>query len=129
MCGICGFVSSSGWPQSTLQAMNDVIFRRGPDGEGTLHTGPVGLAMRRLAIIDVAGGSQPVYNEDHSVAVVFNGEIYNFKALRERLRARGHTFRTNSDTEVIVHLYEEHGADLVRELQGMFTFALWDAQA
>ena len=128
MCGICGFVSSSGWPQSTLQAMNDVIFRRGPDGEGTLHTGPVGLAMRRLAIIDVAGGSQPVYNEDHSVAVVFNGEIYNFKALRERLRARGHTFRTNSDTEVIVHLYEEHGADLVRELQGMFTFALWDAQ-
>jgi asparagine synthase (glutamine-hydrolysing) len=127
MCGICGFVSSSGWPQSTLQAMNDVIFRRGPDGEGSLHTGPVGLAMRRLAIIDVAGGSQPVYNEDHSVALVFNGEIYNFKALRERLRARGHTFRTNSDTEVIVHLYEEHGADLVRELQGMFTFALWDA--
>ena len=128
MCGICGFVSSAGWTAATLQSMNDVIFRRGPDGEGSLHSGPVGIAMRRLAIIDVAGGSQPVYNEDHSVAVVFNGEIYNFKALREGLRVRGHTFRTHSDTEVIVHLYEERGADLVRELEGMFTFALWDAR-
>ena len=111
-----------------LQAMNDVIFRRGPDGEGSLHSGTVGLAMRRLAIIDVAGGSQPVYNEDRSIAVVFNGEIYNFKALREGLRRRGHEFRTHSDTEVIVHLYEERGADLVHELEGMFAFALWDAR-
>src|SRR5213080_1718924 len=98
-----------------LQAMNEVIFRRGPDGEGSLHSGPVGLAMRRLAIIDIAGGAQPVYNEDRSVAVVFNGEIYNFKALRAALQARGHQFRTSSDTEVIVHLYEERGAALVRE--------------
>ncbi len=128
MCGICGFVSSAGWSAASLQLMNDVIFRRGPDGEGLLHTGPVGLAMRRLAIIDVAGGSQPVYNEDNSVAVVFNGEIYNFKALREGLRARGHQFRTNSDTEVIVHLYEEKGAHLVDDLEGMFAFALWDAK-
>jgi asparagine synthase (glutamine-hydrolysing) len=111
-----------------LQAMNGVIFRRGPDGEGSFHSGTVGLAMRRLAIIDVAGGSQPVYNEDRSVAVVFNGEIYNYKSLREGLRARGHEFRTNSDTEVIVHLYEERGADLVRELEGMFAFALWDSR-
>ena len=128
MCGICGFLSPAGWSSDTLQKMNDVIFRRGPDGAGSLHNGPVGLAMRRLAIIDVAGGAQPVYNEDRSVAVVFNGEIYNFKALREGLRARGHEFRTNSDTEVIVHLYEERGADLVRELEGMFAFALWDAR-
>jgi asparagine synthase (glutamine-hydrolysing) len=127
MCGICGFVSFAGWSPDMLQAMNDVIVRRGPDGEGSFHSGTIGLAMRRLAIIDVAGGSQPVYNEDRSVAVVFNGEIYNYKTLREGLRARGHEFRTNSDTEVIVHLYEERGADLVRELQGMFAFALWDS--
>ena len=111
-----------------LRAMNDVIVRRGPDGEGSLYTGAVGLAMRRLAIIDVMGGSQPLFNEDRSIAVVCNGEIYNFKTLRECLRARGHQFRTNSDTEVIVHLYEEQGADLVRELEGMFAFALWDAR-
>src|SRR6185312_13023306 len=114
---------------ATLQAMNDVLVRRGPDGAGALVSGPVGLAMRRLAIIDLAGGGQPIYNEDRSVAVVFNGEIYNYKALRERLLARGHEFRTNSDTEVIVHLYEERGADLVRDLEGMFAFALWDARA
>ena len=128
MCGICGFVSATAWPEDLLRGMNDVIFRRGPDGEGLLHTSQVGLAMRRLAIIDVDGGSQPVYNEDRSVAVVFNGEIYNFQALRARLKARGHQFRTHSDTEVIVHLYEEHGADLVRELEGMFAFALWDSR-
>src|SRR6202521_4268607 len=128
MCGICGFVSFAGWPPAMLQAMNDVIFRRGPDGEGSLHSGSVGLAMRRLAIIDVEGGSQPVYNEDRSVAVVFNGEIYNYKTPREGLRARGHEFRSNSDTEVIGHLYEERGADLGRELEGMFAFALWDSR-
>jgi asparagine synthase (glutamine-hydrolysing) len=128
MCGICGFVSFAGWPGSMLQAMNDVLVRRGPDGEGSLLAGGVGLAMRRLAIIDVAGGTQPVYNEDRSVAAVYNGEIYNFKALRAGLIARGHQFRTQSDTEVIVHLYEEHGAELVRELEGMFAFALWDAR-
>jgi asparagine synthase (glutamine-hydrolysing) len=128
MCGICGFVSFAGWSGGMLQAMNDVIVRRGPDGEGSLLAGGVGLAMRRLAIIDVAGGAQPVYNEDRSVAVVYNGEIYNFKALRAGLIARGHQFRTQSDTEVIVHLYEERGAELVRELEGMFAFALWDAR-
>ncbi|MBV9622251.1 MAG: asparagine synthase (glutamine-hydrolyzing), partial [Gammaproteobacteria bacterium] len=127
MCGICGFLASAPLPPGTLQRMNDVIFRRGPDGEGLLQTGPVGLAMRRLAIIDLSGGDQPIYNEDRSVAVVFNGEIYNYRALRAGLIARGHQLRTQSDTEVIVHLYEEQGADLVRELEGMFTFALWDS--
>jgi asparagine synthase (glutamine-hydrolysing) len=129
MCGICGFISTAGWSSATLQAMNSVLARRGPDGEGSLLAGNVGLAMRRLAIIDIAGGTQPLYNEDGSVAVVFNGEIYNYKALREQLLARGHSFRTNSDTEVIVHLYEERGAELVGELEGMFAFALWDARA
>jgi asparagine synthase (glutamine-hydrolysing) len=128
MCGICGFVSVAQWSAATLQAMNDVIARRGPDGEGSLLSGGAGLAMRRLAIIDVAGGAQPIFNEDRSVAVVFNGEIYNFKTLREGLMARGHEFRTHSDTEVIVHLYEERGAELVHELEGMFAFALWDAR-
>jgi len=109
-----------------LQGMNDVIHRRGPDGEGMLQSGRIGLAMRRLAIIDLNGGWQPVYNEDKSVAVVFNGEIYNYRALREGLLARGHRLSTHSDTETIVHLYEERGADLVRELEGMFAFALWD---
>src|SRR5205823_12304714 len=85
MCGICGFVSFAGWTPAMLQAMNDVIFRRGPDGAGSLHCDTVGLAMRRLAIIDVAGGAQPVYNEDRSVAVVFNGEIYNYRSEERRV--------------------------------------------
>lgn len=106
--------------------MNDAITRRGPDGAGMLFEPPVGLAMRRLAIIDLAGGDQPVYNEDRSVAVVFNGEIYNYRELRAYLEQRGHAFYTHSDTEVIVHLYEEHGAGLVEHLDGMFGFALWD---
>jgi len=108
--------------------MNNVIVRRGPDGEASLISGSAGLAMRRLAIIDSIRGSQPIYNEDRSVAVVLNGEIYNFRLLRERLSALGHTFRTDSDTEVIVHLYEERGPELVQELEGMFAFALWDAR-
>jgi len=128
MCGICGFVTFAGWSSTTLQAMNNVIVRRGPDGEGSVVSGAAGLAMRRLAIIDVTGGAQPIYNEDRSVALVFNGEIYNFQALREGLLARGHEFRSNSDTEVVVHLYEERGPELVRELEGMFAFALWDAR-
>src|SRR5438132_14394549 len=100
MCGICGFVSFAGWPPAMLQAMNDVIFRRGPDGEGSLHSGTVGLAMRRLAIIDVAGGAQHVYNVVRSVAVVFNGEIYNYKCLHEGLLAWWHDFRCNSAPEL-----------------------------
>ncbi|WP_260860089.1 asparagine synthase (glutamine-hydrolyzing) [Streptomyces cupreus] len=106
--------------------MCDLIVHRGPDGEG-FHIGEqVALGMRRLAIIDVAGGDQPVYNEDRSVAAVFNGEIYNFAELRTELRNLGHRFRTDSDSECLVHLYEEYGDDLVHRLRGMFAFALWD---
>src|SRR5581483_7026881 len=127
MCGICGFLSADGsFDEGVLRRMNATIARRGPDGEGFLHEGPVGLAMRRLAIIDLDGGNQPIFNEDRSVAVVFNGEIYNYPALRRELERRGHHFSTHSDTEVIVHLYEDHGPECFTHLEGMFAVALWD---
>jgi len=106
--------------------MRDAIIHRGPDDEGFFVASNVGLGVRRLSIIDLAGGKQPIYNEDKSIVVVFNGEIYNYSELTEHLRQRGHTFATNSDTEVIVHLYEEFGQDCVHELRGMFAFAVWD---
>ena len=106
--------------------MNDRITRRGPNGAGHYFDGSVGLAMRRLAIIDLAGGGQPIFNEDRSVCVVLNGEIYNHRQLRASLEAKGHRFATNSDTEVLVHLYEEYGANLAVHLEGMFAFALWN---
>jgi len=127
MCGICGFVGLNDEP--LLRRMTRRLVHRGPDDEGFYFDGSdrgVGLGMRRLSIIDLAGGHQPIANEDHTVWVVFNGEIYNYRELREGLLAKGHTFSTNSDTEVIVHLYEEHGDSCVEYLQGMFTFALWD---
>src|SRR5215510_9197819 len=108
--------------------MNDSLVHRGPDSAGFyLENERVGLAMRRLAVIDVSGGDQPIFNEDGTVCVVYNGEIYNFHALRDELQRRGHQFRTNSDTEAIVHAYEEFGDDCVKHLRGMFAFALWDA--
>jgi asparagine synthase (glutamine-hydrolysing) len=106
--------------------MCDAIRHRGPDDEGVYTNPAVGLGMRRLSIIDLAGGHQPIFNEDGSKAVVFNGEIYNYRDLRRELLARGHQLRTNSDTETIVHLYEDYGADCVSRLRGMFAFALWD---
>jgi asparagine synthase (glutamine-hydrolysing) len=111
-----------------VRSMTDTIVHRGPDDEGIHVAGNVGLGMRRLSIIDLAGGKQPIYNEDGSVVVVFNGEIYNFPELRQGLEIRGHKFRTHSDTEVIVHLYEEMGADCVTKLRGMFAIALYDAK-
>jgi len=110
-----------------IVAMRDVMRHRGPDEEGLLVDGPVGLGHRRLSIIDLAGGRQPIGNEDGTVSIVFNGEIYNFGELRRDLEARGHQFTTRSDTEVIVHLYEELGVNCVDLLRGMFAFALWDA--
>jgi asparagine synthase (glutamine-hydrolysing) len=109
--------------------MCEAIRHRGPDDEGTYVTGPVGLGMRRLSIIDLAGGQQPIFNEDRSKVIVFNGEIYNYRELRRGLLARGHTFATQGDTETILHLYEELGPDCVDRLRGMFAFAIWDSAA
>lgn len=128
MCGICGILMRPGEPveRPRLQEMNDLLRHRGPDGEGFFVHENVGLAMRRLAIIDVAGGWQPIYNEDHSIALVYNGEIYNYKALMVELEERGHQFATRCDTEVVVHAYEEWGDDALQKFNGMFAFALWD---
>jgi asparagine synthase (glutamine-hydrolysing) len=129
MCGIVGIASlNSGEPvdRARLARMRDVLRHRGPDGEGLIIDGPVGLGSRRLAIVDVAGGHQPMANEHESVWVVLNGEIYNHAALRPSLQARGHRYRTSSDTETILHLYEEEGDHCVERLQGMFAFAVWD---
>lgn len=129
MCGISGVVRldpRQQVSQSDLKRMCDTIVHRGPDDEGYHVRGNVGLGMRRLSIIDLAGGHQPISNEDGCIWIVFNGEIYNFDELRTELRHKGHEFSTNSDTEVIVHAYEEYGDDCVNRLNGMFAFAIWD---
>src|SRR3712207_38708 len=130
MCGICGQASLDGVSArdpAALLAMNDALVHRGPDSDGMLLDGPVGLAMRRLSIIDREGGDQPIANEDGSVHVIQNGEIYNYRELMAGLVERGHAFSTHSDTEVLVHLYEERGPRFVEELRGMFGIAIWDA--
>ncbi len=133
MCGIAGFVNRAERGREAdaavvLEAMCRVIVHRGPDEQGTLTKDGVALGMRRLSIIDLAGGQQPMANEDGALNVVFNGEIYNYRELQPDLVARGHQFRTQSDTEVIVHAYEEYGAASVERLRGMFAYALWDAR-
>jgi asparagine synthase (glutamine-hydrolysing) len=127
VCGICGTAQSDG--EQAIKAMNATMRHRGPDDEGIYvdARANVGLGARRLSIIDVEGGHQPLTNEDGSVWAVLNGEIYNFPSLRRRLLAAGHSFATRSDTEVLVHLYEEYGIDLVHALEGMYVFAIWDA--
>lgn len=129
MCGIAGIIHPTGGKdgaQRSLDLMLDRIIHRGPDDQGTYVDQTVALGMRRLSIIDVAGGKQPISSKDGSLIIVFNGEIYNFKELRAGLLARGHTFKTNTDTEVILHLYEECGAEVVQHLRGMFTFFIYD---
>ena len=131
MCGICGIYNvGTGEPVSDrlVKAMADTIVHRGPDAEGIYTSGPIGLGHRRLSIIDLAGGAQPMSNRDGSVWVVFNGEIYNFPELRERLEKKGYTFQTRSDTEAIVHLYEEIGEECFQHLRGMFAIAIWDGR-
>ncbi len=129
MCGICGIFypdPSQQVDRSILATMNRQIVHRGPDDDGFFVKDNVGLAMRRLSIIDLRAGHQPISNEDESVWIVFNGEIYNHTELRAKLEARGHVYRTRSDTETIVHLYEEYGRDCVKYLRGMFAFVIWD---
>jgi len=129
MCGIAGFIDgdlTSDSAQSLIDQMCGVIRHRGPDDQGSWVGEGIALGMRRLSIIDLAGGHQPIFNEDQSILVVFNGEIYNYCELKQELQERGHYFSTNSDTETIVHAYEEYGDDCVKYLRGMFTFALWD---
>lgn len=129
MCGIAGVINyyeKRNVSKRLLQKMVSVIEHRGPDDVGFYLKGPAGLGIRRLSIIDIKTGHQPISNEDNSVSVVYNGEIYNYKELRQELEKKRHKFRTNADTEVIVHLYEEMGSELVTRLNGMFTFALWD---
>ncbi|MGD0781901.1 MAG: asparagine synthase (glutamine-hydrolyzing), partial [Candidatus Aminicenantales bacterium] len=132
MCGICGIYGAAGLPEDAralTRAMCDVIVHRGPDEDGYYADGPVSLGMRRLSIIDLATGRQPIHNEDKTIWVVYNGEIFNFPTLKPELLSRGHRFYTNADTEVIVHLYEDYGEDFVTHLNGMFAVALWDTKA
>lgn len=129
MCGICGKLSfdrETTIDPTLLKNMADSIRHRGPDDEGYYISGPVGFGFRRLAIIDLNTGHQPISNENGTVWIVFNGEIYNYRELRDQLKSQGHVFRTNTDTEVIVHLYEELGEKCVEKLRGMFGFAIWD---
>src|SRR5213076_1085918 len=130
MCGIVGIVNLD--PRETvdealLKRMRDVLRHRGPDGEGLWAEGPVGLGHRRLAIVDVAGGHQPMANEDDTVWITFNGEIYNHAALRPGLEAKGHRFRSRTDTDATIHQYEVDGPDCLAALDGMFALGIWDA--
>ena len=131
MCGICGafnFGSDQPVERGLIERMNNEIAHRGPDDAGVFVSGNIGIGMRRLSIVDLAHGHQPISNEDGSVWIVFNGEIYNHSELAEQLKARGHRYSSRSDTETIVHLYEEYGDDCVKWLRGMFAFAIWDTR-
>lgn len=131
MCGICGQVycdPGRSVEKGSLEEMNAVMRHRGPDSEGYYIDGNVGLAMRRLSIIDLNSGNQPIKNETGTIWIVFNGEIYNYREISSHLKSRGHTLHTKSDTEVIVHLYEDYGLDCVHHLRGMFAFAIWDGE-
>jgi asparagine synthase (glutamine-hydrolysing) len=128
MCGITGIVRRDGAPidRELLTRMNDAIRHRGPDDDGFYFSDGVGLAMRRLAIIDLKSGRQPIHNADRTAWIVFNGEIYNYRELRKQLEALGHNFYTDSDTEAIIHAYDEYGTDCPKHLRGMFALAIWN---
>lgn len=130
MCGICGVFDRAGEPvaKERIEAMSSSMAHRGPDGSGVFLDGAFGMGHRRLSIIDLGGGAQPIGNEDGAIQVVFNGEIYNYIEIREELIKRGHAFKTRSDTEVIVHSYEEWGDDCVQRFNGIFAFGLWDSR-
>ena len=127
MCGIIGFSSRIENADAVLEEMMERIRHRGPDAGGKYLNGEIALGHRRLSIIDITEqGDQPIFNEDRSMVLVFNGEIYNYKEIREELTAAGHTFRTETDSEVLIHGYEEYGAELLNRLRGMFSFVIWD---
>jgi asparagine synthase (glutamine-hydrolysing) len=129
MCAICGIVNfdhSEPVDRMVIEKMTGTLVHRGPDDDGFFVEGQAGLGFRRLSIIDLSGGHQPIFNEDESLAIVFNGEIYNYRELATRLSASGHLFRTKSDTETILHAHEQYGDDCIRHLRGMFAFAIWD---
>ncbi len=130
MCGICGVLDlrNGGFPAREMEAMSATLRHRGPDDHGIFFSEPASLGFRRLSIVDIAGGKQPMANEDSTVWIVFNGEIYNHRELRAMLERRGHRYSSNSDTETILHLYEEYGSECVHRLQGMFGFAIWDSR-
>ena len=130
MCGIAGFVNHAGQPadRGIVARMTATLAHRGPDGEGFYCEGPVALGHRRLSIIDVAGGAQPMSNEDDTIWITYNGELYNELELRKELEGKGHRYRTACDTESLVHLYEEEGLDFARRLNGMFAAAIWDSK-
>jgi len=125
MCGIAGIISAS--HRDVIRSMTRVMGHRGPDGEGYYEDNSISLGHRRLSIIDLEGGKQPIANEDGNLQLVCNGEIYNSPELRDELIGKGHRFRTHTDVEVILHLYEEYGQNCVRRLRGMFAFAIWDS--
>src|SRR5947209_12298596 len=129
MCGVAGFwhVDKRAVDGAALRRMTRALAHRGPDAEGYYEAPGIGLGHRRLSIIDLSTGGQPMCNEDGTVWIVFNGEVYNFPDLRRRLEGAGHTFRTDSDTETIIHLYEDEGPDCFSHLNGMFAIALWDS--
>jgi asparagine synthase (glutamine-hydrolysing) len=130
MCGVVGIIDLKTGTVSKrqLKRMADVLIHRGPDGEGYLCDGPVGFGHRRLSIIDLAGGKQPMRNDENSIWITFNGEIYNFLEIRSELQSRGHSFKTKSDTEVLLRAYQEFGEDCLQYLRGMFAFGIWDAR-
>ena len=127
MCGICGFTGNLEHKEDVLTNMMNKIIHRGPDSAGQHVDDGIALGFRRLSIIDLDHGSQPMYNEYNSIVVTFNGEIYNHRELREDLIAKGHVFRNNADTEVLLHAYEEYGEDMLNKLRGMFGFVIWDS--
>ena len=129
MCGICGIIANNGRiDEETLKSMTRILSHRGPDNEGFHVEESAGLGHRRLSIIDLSTGEQPIYNETGSICIVFNGEIYNYRELKKDLQLRGHHFATNSDTEVIIHLFEDKGPECLRDLRGMFALAIWDQE-
>ena len=124
MCGFCGYINKK--EKDNIKKMNDMIAHRGPDDESYYKDDFIAMGFRRLSIIDLKGGRQPMSNEDDSLYITFNGEIYNFQTIKEDLVKKGHTFKTKTDTEVILHGYEEYGKDILNKLRGMFAFVIWD---